>query len=299
MRGFFARNKLIAKPKSAERSHHAITVLYLQLKTHMVESNFWKERHVMKDALRILNLEDDESDAELNGAMLSARWPECQLVRVDNRGDYLAALEQGNVDVILSDYTMPGFDGRTALALARDKRPEIPFLFVSGTIGEDTAIEALKNGATDYVLKHRLMRLIPAVARALREAQERTERARAEEAMRQSEHKYRELFESLSDAAFLADEESEKIIDTNRCAEILLGCPRAEILGQKQSEFLVLDKDLPIEVRIQPRIACECDLIRVDGSSLKVEVRAARLTLYGRALVLRLCRDLSEVRGAQ
>ncbi|HEU0038295.1 MAG TPA: response regulator, partial [Verrucomicrobiae bacterium] len=200
--------------------------------------------NVMKDALRILNLEDNTKDAELNQTMLSARWPRCELVRVDNRDDYLAALEQGNIDVILSDYTMPGFDGGTALALAREKHPEIPFLFVSGTIGEDSAIEALKNGATDYVLKHRLERLIPAVERALRQADESAERERAEEAMPQSEYKYRELFESLSrelfeglrDAAFLADEHSGEIIAANRRAEILLGCSRAEILGRPQSQ---------------------------------------------------------------
>jgi PAS domain S-box-containing protein len=251
----------------------------------------------VNDALRILNLEDDKNDAELNQVMLAARWPECQLVRVDNRANYLTALEQGNIDVILSDYTMPGFDGRTALALAREKRPEVPFLFVSGTIGEDSAIEALKNGATDYVLKHRLMRLIPAVDRALRDAKERAERERAEEAMRQSEYKYRELFESLADAAFLADEQSGKIIDTNRCAEILLGCPRAEILGRKQSQFLALDQALPIEAGIKTTVACECEMIRADGSTLPVEVRATRLTLYDRALVLRLCHDLTKVRS--
>jgi len=222
----------------------------------------------VKDTLRILNLEDNENDAELNNAMLSARWPECQLVRVDNRAEYLAALEQGNIDVILSDYTMPGFDGRTALALAREKRPEIPFLFVSGTIGEDSAIEALKNGATDYVLKHRLLRLIPAVDRALRETDEHAECLRAEEAMRESEYKYRELFESLGDAAFLADEESGKIIDTNRCAEILLGCPRTEILGRKQSQFLALDDARPIEAGIKTTVACECEMIRANGISL-------------------------------
>ena len=255
--------------------------------------------NLVKDALRILNLEDSENDAELNGAMLSARWPQCQLVRVDNRDAYVAALEQGNIDVILSDYTMPGFDGRAALALAREKRPQVPFLFVSGTIGEDAAIEALKNGATDYVLKHRLMRLIPAVDRALREANERAERERAEEAMRQSEHKYRELFESLSDAAFVSDEQSGKIIDTNRCAEILLGCPRSEILGRKQSQFLALEQARALEAGIKTTVACECEMIRAGGSSLTVEVRATRLTLYGRVLVLRLCRDVSGVRRAQ
>jgi len=143
------------------------------------------------------------------------------------------------------------------------------------------------------------MRLIPAVDRALREANERAERERAEEAMRQSEHKYRELFESLSDAAFVSDEQSGKIIDTNRCAEILLGCPRAEILGRKQSQFLALEQARPLEAAIKTTVACECEMVRADASSLPVEVRATRLTLYGRVLVLRLCRDVSGVRRAQ
>src|ERR1700739_4962105 len=137
----------------------------------------------MEAHLRILNVEDNVLDAELNMAMLSARWPDCQMVRVDNSHDYLEALEKEDIDVILSDFSMPGFDGRQALKLAHQKRPDVPFLFVSGTIGEDTAIETLKNGATDYVLKNRLVRLIPAVDRALREAEDRAECRRAEEAM--------------------------------------------------------------------------------------------------------------------
>src|SRR3974390_1269611 len=191
----------------------------------------------MKSSLRILNLEDSASDAELNEAMLSARWPHCQLVRVGNREDFVAALEQRNLDIILCDYTMPGFDGRAALALAREKCPEVPFLFVSGTIGEDAAIEALKKGATDYVLKHRLMRLIPAVDRALRDARERVERERAELAMRESEHKYRPLLECIGDAAFLVDRITGKIIDVNQRAVELLGDGRGQILGRMQSLF--------------------------------------------------------------
>src|SRR3954470_9598751 len=112
----------------------------------------------VKSSLRILNLEDNVNDAELNEAMLSARWPHCELLRVDNRHDFIAALEHEEVDLILSDYTMPGFNGLEALNIAHERKPATPFLFVSGTIGEDAAIEAMKNGATDYVLKHRLMR---------------------------------------------------------------------------------------------------------------------------------------------
>src|SRR5450756_1154756 len=240
---------------------------------------------IMKTTLRILNLEDNEADAELNQAMLSARWPDCELMRVDNREEFAVALEQGGFDLILSDYTMPGFDGRQALMLAHEMCPETPFLFVSGTIGEDTAIEALKNGATDYVLKHRPIRLIPAVDRALREADERAEYARAERAMRESEHKYRELFECLGDAAFLVDEQTEKIIDVNRSAGELLGCSRGEILGHKHTQFLVLG------LAAGSSTAFNSKLIRPDGTTVPVEVRVTRLTLYDRPLVLRLCHE--------
>ncbi|HXE42721.1 MAG TPA: response regulator, partial [Candidatus Baltobacteraceae bacterium] len=195
----------------------------------------------VKSSLRILNLEDNANDAELNEAMLSARWPQCELVRVENREDFISALEQDDVDLILSDYTMPNFNGLEALSIAHERKPEIPFLFVSGTIGEDAAIEAMKNGATDYVLKHRLMRLIPAVDRALKEAEEHVERERAEQAMRESEHKYRTLFECLGDGAFLIDETTGKIIDTNQRSESLLGLTRGQILGRTQDKFLALD----------------------------------------------------------
>lgn len=244
----------------------------------------------MKATLRILNLEDNARDAELTEAMVSARWPHSHFIRVDTREEFVGALDE-DIDLILSDYTMPDFSGREALLLAHEKRPEIPFLFVSGTIGEDAAVEALKNGATDYVLKHRLMRLIPAIDRALREVEEHTERERAEEAMRQSEHKYRELFECLSDAAFLTDEQSGRIIDTNRRAETLLGRSRAEILGRKQSEFLSFDNSsqLAEAKEVQP---LECDLVRADQGDVRVDARATRLALYGRTLILWLCHEL-------
>lgn len=252
----------------------------------------------MKATLRILNLEDNARDAELTEAMVSARWPQSHFIRVDTREEFVAALEE-DIDLILSDYTMPGFNGREALLLSHEKRPDVPFLFVSGTIGEDAAVEALKNGATDYVLKHRLMRLIPAIDRALREVEEHTERERAEEAMRQSEHKYRELFECLSDAAFLTDEQSGRIIDTNRRAETLLGRSRGEILGHKQSEFLSFNtvtraRSLPDTKGLEP---LECDLVRADKGDLRVDARATRLELYGRTLILWLCHELAN--GAQ
>ncbi|MGD0812948.1 MAG: response regulator [Verrucomicrobiota bacterium] len=241
-----------------------------------------------KTSLRVLNVEDNADDAELNEAMITARWPGSEFVRVDTRADFVAGLERKDYDLILCDYTIPGFSGLEALALAREKCPEKPFLFVSGTIGEDTAIEAVKNGATDYVLKHRLMRLIPAVDRALREAAERAECERAEIAMRESEHKYREVFESLGEAAFLADEKTGKIIDTNRCAEAMVGCGRANILGQIQSRFLTgLDKARAAETTLfDSTVTC------AGGNNLPVRVHASKLTIHSHSLVLWLCHEL-------
>jgi sigma-B regulation protein RsbU (phosphoserine phosphatase) len=137
----------------------------------------------MKATLHILHLEDNPSDAELVALQLRRNGIDARMECVQNQNDFAAALEQDSLDLILSDFTLPGFDGLAALALAREKRPNIPFLFVSGTIGEEVAIDALKSGATDYVLKQRLARLVPAVRRALADAQEHAALRRAEESM--------------------------------------------------------------------------------------------------------------------
>src|SRR5579862_730689 len=141
----------------------------------------------MSAPLRILSLEDDPADTDLIQVLLDRDGIDCEVTRVDSEAAFLACLDEGAIDVILADYTLPGFDGLSALRIAIDRRPDLPFIFVSGTLGEDVAIEALKIGATDYVLKARLSRLGPSVRRALREASERAERRRAEQALRQSE----------------------------------------------------------------------------------------------------------------
>jgi DNA-binding NtrC family response regulator len=138
-------------------------------------------------SLRILYLEDDPKDAELVQAMLEAEGISCHVTRVETQVDFSASLHQGGFELILADYTLPSFDGISALKIAAEERPEIPFIFVSGTLGEEVAIEALKIGAIDYVFKTRLSRIVPAVQRALRDGQERAERKRAEEALRRSE----------------------------------------------------------------------------------------------------------------
>ena len=136
--------------------------------------------------LRILHLEDDPTDAELIREMLETEGVVCQVTRVETEADFIHFLKQGGFDVVLADHTLPSFDGLSALKITQEKCPDVPFIFVSGTLGEEVAIEALKGGAIDFVLKERLSRIVPSVRRALREAKERSERKRAEEALRES-----------------------------------------------------------------------------------------------------------------
>jgi PAS domain S-box-containing protein len=161
----------------------------------------------VKSPLRILLLEDDSGDAELIRELLEADLGVCEMTRVQTRAEFVAALEKGDIDLILADYQLPSFDGLSALKLALSARPDLPFIFVSGTLGEEVAIEALKIGALDYVLKTGLSRLVPSVRRALREAGERAERQRSEEKSRRMERELRVTIDTipLSVATFEPD----------------------------------------------------------------------------------------------
>jgi PAS domain S-box-containing protein len=141
----------------------------------------------MRHPLRILSIEDDPKDAELIQDLLETEGVACEVTRVDKEASLRDLLEQGGVDLILADYSLPSFDGISALKLAIKISPDVPFIFVSGTLGEEVAIEALKIGATDYILKTKLSRLVPSVVRALREARERAERKQADQKLRRSE----------------------------------------------------------------------------------------------------------------
>ena len=151
----------------------------------------------MISPIRILYLEDDPKDAELVQATLEAEGLACEVTRVEHESDFLASLKRGGFELIFADYTLPSYDGVSALKIAKEISPEVPFIFVTGTLGEEVAIEALKLGATDYVFKTRLSRISPAVRRALREAEEKSELKRAEEALRESEQSFRLIFDSI------------------------------------------------------------------------------------------------------
>src|ERR1700692_1317288 len=132
----------------------------------------------MKSPLHILHLEDNPNDAALVQTMLEDEGIVCAITCVKERDDFVAALEKGGIDLVLSDFTLPSFDGMSAIATVHDRWPDRPVILVSGTAGEELAIDSLKSGATDYVLKDHLFRLAPAVRRAMQDVDERAERRR-------------------------------------------------------------------------------------------------------------------------
>jgi len=147
----------------------------------------------MEETLKILIIEDVPFDAELINRELQKSDIDFTSIRVEDEPEFINALENFKPDVILADHSLPNFDGISALKIAKEKVPFVPFIFVSGKMGEDFAIEALKCGATDYVLKGSLSKIVHAVNRALIEVEEHSKRKMAEEALRNS---HRQLLEA-------------------------------------------------------------------------------------------------------
>ncbi|MDB6126447.1 MAG: hybrid sensor histidine kinase/response regulator [Verrucomicrobia bacterium] len=130
--------------------------------------------------MKILHLEDNLHDAELSHALVLGEWPDCKIQVVDNRKDFEGNLSE-ECDLILSDFNMPAFNGLEALKIARERAPNTPFIFMSGTIGEERAIEALRSGASDYVIKDRPQRLVATIRRALKDVRMLREKKEADE----------------------------------------------------------------------------------------------------------------------
>src|SRR3954468_6674693 len=149
----------------------------------------------MNAGLKVLVVEDSESDAELLLHELSKSGYKPTARRVDNSADMAAALVQDSWDLVISDYVLPQFSGLEALKILQSRGLDIPFIMVSGKIGEEVAVASLKAGAHDYLLKDRLARLPAAVERELREAAHRRKRREADQALRDSEERYRRLVE--------------------------------------------------------------------------------------------------------
>lgn len=169
-----------------------------------------------------IHLEDNPHDAELVESLIRREWPSARIERVDTRAAFEATLARLTPHLILSDFSLPSFDGLTALSLARVKTPDTPFIFLSGTIGEEVAVEALRNGAIDYVLKDRMGRLVPAIQRALAQSDEHRRRRRAEEELRDAQERYRQITENVADLIAVLDPQGRRIYN-NPAYRTLLG----------------------------------------------------------------------------
>jgi two-component system, cell cycle sensor histidine kinase and response regulator CckA len=187
----------------------------------------------MKASLHILHLEDNPFDAEIVSATLAADDIDCELVRVETRDQFITAIESKCFDLILADCTLPSFDGMTALAITRETCPETPFIFISGWLGEEVAIETLKNGATDYVLKNRMSRLCPSVRRALQEVEQKKERRRAEEALQSSQRFAQQIADASPNLLYLYDVVKQSNAYINHTISKITRYSMEEIHGQK------------------------------------------------------------------
>ncbi|MGE4241442.1 response regulator [Ramlibacter sp.] len=236
------------------------------------------EREVEEAALEVLLLEDSRFDAELLRESLLAVWPNARLTVVRDETGFATALPSRPWSVILSDYEIPGYSGEQALAHARATRPEIPFIFVSGVIGEDNAVEMLKRGATDYVSKGRLARLPVVLRRALREARERAALGRTQSELTTANDVYDRVVNALRNYAVILLDPSGAVTSWNRAAHDIFGYTREQMLGRTaQAIFTPEDRDarvLQTEMRLALETGAADDnrwMMRSDGLALWAE----------------------------
>ncbi|HVV73753.1 MAG TPA: ATP-binding protein, partial [Verrucomicrobiae bacterium] len=209
-------------------------------------------------------------------------------------------LERFRPSVILSDHGLPAFDGFSALSIAQKKAPDVPFIFVTGSLGEEMTIQALKSGATDFVLKHRLSTLSAAVHRALRQADFRQQRRKAEEALLTSEERYRTLVELSPDALFVQID--ERIVFINSAGVKLFGAANPEqLIGKHTRELVHKDYLKAVQQRRRqmreqgkPLPFLEQRWVRLDGTPVDVEVAAAPLIFAGKSAAQVIAHDITE-----
>ncbi len=185
----------------------------------------------MMRAISIIHVEDLATDAELARRHLVRAGIQCDVRRVETEAELRGALQQASPDIVLSDFTLPQFDGMGALDLAREMRPDTPFIFVSGTLGEEKAVEALKRGATDYVLKTNLSRLAAAVERAVEEARARRERVATERELAETNSRLESIFAALGDVLWSIDAASGSILYLNDAVADVYGYPAESFLA--------------------------------------------------------------------
>lgn len=257
----------------------------------------------MKKRLRVLFIEDSEWDAELLSNLLRKGGYDVLFDRVETAEGLIDALRTKEWDVILADYNLPQFSAPAALSVVQESGLDLPFIIVSGGIGENTAVAAMKSGAHDYVMKNNLARLVPAVEREMREAANRAGKRRTKEALRESELRYRMLWETATDAILLLDIHS-KIHFANPAVEEVFGYKPDEVIGQSlsmlQPDYLRqahregLSRYLRTGVKELNWRATETVGLRKDGTEIPVEVAFSDMELEGNRWFVGFIRDVTD-----
>lgn len=255
----------------------------------------------MSNLCRILHLEDDKNDAELIQSVLSGEGLACDIVRVDSREDFLSGIEGCGYEIILADFSLPSFDGISALKIAQKKCPDVPFIFVSGALGEELAVEMVRMGATDYVLKNRLSRLSSSIKRALGEAEERRERKRAVEALLQSEERYRKLYETVRDIIFTLNNDGV-LTSLNPSFEAITGFSQNEWIG-KYFGPLIHQEDLQLSLDLFNRAlqdeklpVFELRVLTKQGDYKTLEFTVSQEVIESVFVIIGVARDITEQR---
>jgi len=200
------------------------------------------QRESVNRSVRILHLEDSQTDRELIAGLLKKAGICCETTTAETKTEFVNSLRKEIWDLILADHSLPGFDGFSALTIAHQQYPDLPFIFVTGTMGEDIAVETLKQGATDYVLKQKMERLVPAVRRALSESAERARRRKVEAELTQSEEQLRLLIDAVQDYALYMVDVTGHVVSWNSGAARILGYSEREVLGSPFSRFFCGDE---------------------------------------------------------
>jgi diguanylate cyclase (GGDEF)-like protein/PAS domain S-box-containing protein len=258
----------------------------------------------MSEPLKILIVEDVVTDAELILRALQRANIVCDARRVDTAVAYRRELAEFKPHVILSDFTMPAFNGMEALSTGRESHPDIPFIFVSGTLGEEYAVRALKNGATDYILKTNLLRLPAAVERAIAESAERRARQALEHNIREGEKRYRELFQSNPHPMWVYDIETLHFLAVNDVAIARYEFSRNEFLAMTIEDIRpAIDVDLVLERVAKPLSTGSKLKTRQHrtrrGDLIDVEIASHDLVWEGRQARIVVAYDITDRKRAE
>lgn len=254
----------------------------------------------MKQPLRVLVVEDSEFDAKMLVRLLDRGGYATTYERVQTADDMARALTSKEWDLVLSDYNLPGFNATLALQLLQATKLDLPFIIVSGGIGEDIAVAAMKSGANDYLMKGNLARLVPAVERELRDAAVRKARQKAESELRESEQRYRLLWETATDAILLMDTKSD-ILFANPAVQSVFGYSPTELVGKNFAMLLPAKLRANSDTAFQKQVVStaqrrtlETAGLKKDGSEVLLELSFNDIELGDQRLFVAFIRDITE-----